>query len=239
MKLTLTMFPEYPSPGYSNLKISKISENTVEIEFPEHPVAKKISRSVCYSDIEIYFKLYDDRGVYVDIGKIETADNKIHIRDMRKETTNRGYIETGCTDFRIHNLSDLKKFCGFDVEQIQGYAELPQEQRELFDEVIIRFYNAQGFDIRKNLHPKSVNYVYEIEYSDIHNPCKLVGKDIRILKSDGKTLVEGELLSRCILDKNVDFKFCRRICYDSYLRFEFELNGKGGWYHITPEGEWY
>ncbi len=37
------------------------------------------------------------------------------------------YIENGCEDFKIHNFSDLKNIHDFDVEQLQGYTELPQE----------------------------------------------------------------------------------------------------------------
>ncbi len=143
------------------------------------------------------------------------------------------YIENGCGDFRIHNLSDLKNIHDFDVEQLQGYAELPQEQRELFDRTIISFYNAHGLDIRKQLQPKSVNYVYEINYADTNN--ELVGEDIYVVKSDGKTV--GKRLHRHRFDKSADFRPCREIDKKCYLRFE--LNGKGGWYHFTPKGEWY
>lgn len=64
MKLTLTI------PHYAN---AKINGNAVEVEFP---IAGKYDKV----DFEAYLKLYDDQGDFVDSGKIETANNKIHMK---------------------------------------------------------------------------------------------------------------------------------------------------------------
>ena len=64
MKLTLTI------PHYAN---AKINGNTVEIEF-------SIAGTYDIVDFETYLKLYDDQGGFVDSGKIETMDDKIHMK---------------------------------------------------------------------------------------------------------------------------------------------------------------
>ncbi len=143
------------------------------------------------------------------------------------------YRECGCNNFKLRDLSDLKNIHDFDVEQLQGYAELPQEQRELFNRTIIKFYNAQGLDIRSRLQPKSVHYVYEVNYTDTNNV--VVGEDIYIVKSDGTTV--GKRLHRHKFEKDINLALCKECLQKCYLRFE--LKGKDGWYHFTPKGDWY
>ncbi len=140
------------------------------------------------------------------------------------------YIEYGCSDFRLHNLNDLKNI-HFSVKDLQGYCELPQKQRELFDKVIIRFYNAQGLDTRNQLQPKNVHYVNEVEYINSNN--EIVGEDIYIVESDGETV--GKRLHRRKFYKNTDFKKCTASNKGCYLRFEL----KNEWYHFMPNGTWY
>lgn len=77
----------------------------------------------------------------------------------------RKYEELGLTDYKLRNLNQLRDIHDVDVNEIPGYEDLSDEQRKLFNEAIINFYNAWGLDRRKSLIPKSVNYVYEVNYS--------------------------------------------------------------------------
>ncbi len=63
----------------------------------------------------------------------------------------------------------------------------------------------------------------------------VVGEEIYIVKSDGKTI--GKRLHSHKFEKDIDFNLCQKCLQSSYLRFE--LKGKGGWYHFTPNGDWY
>lgn len=60
------------------------------------------------------------------------------------------YMEYGCKDYQLRTLDDLKNIHGFDVAELSGYDGLPQDQRELFDKTIIKFYNGWGLDRRNH-----------------------------------------------------------------------------------------
>lgn len=141
------------------------------------------------------------------------------------------YKEYGREDFKLRTLGDLKNIHGFDVAELSGYAELPPKQREIFDRTVIRFYNGQGLDRRNQLLPKCVHYVCEVEYTSDEN--ELVGTDIFIIKSDGKSV--GKRLHRYKYDKSTDLRKCRKCLTSTYLRFEL----KSEWYHFTPNSDWY
>lgn len=152
---------------------------------------------------------------------------------MNRYELEQRYKEFGCNNFRLRTLDDLKNIHGFDVAELSGYDGLPQEQRELFNKTIIKFYNAQGLDNKSRLQPKAVNFVYEVNYVDTNNV--VVGEDIYVVKNDGKTI--GKRLHRHKFEKDVDFNLCKKCLQNTYLRFE--LKGKGGWYHFTPKEDWY
>lgn len=154
---------------------------------------------------------------------------------MKRYELEQRYQEYGCKDFKLRNLEDLKNIHGYDVEKLTGYDGLPQEQRELFDKTVIKFFNVWGLDNRVRLKPKSINYVYEVNYSmpiddEFSND---VGMDIYVIKNDGKTV--GKRLHRYKFDKNADFRSCEKYGGKNYLRFELDDE----WYHFTPNGEWY
>ncbi len=153
---------------------------------------------------------------------------------MKRYDLEKLYELNGCADYRLHNLENLRSIHGVNAEQLQGYAELPPEQRELFMQTLIKFYNAQGLDRRGFLQPKRVNYVCEINYAKSTNSgCEIVGTEVYVIQSDGKTL--GERLHRYKYDSKVNFKVCKEASRECYLRFELQDE----WYHFKPNGEWY
>lgn len=149
---------------------------------------------------------------------------------MKRFELEQRYEEYGRKDYQLRTLDDLKSIHGFDVTELPGYDGLPQEQRELFNKTIIKFYNAQGLDNRARLQPKNVNYVYEINYTYDN---EAVGTDVYAVKNDGKTV--GKRLHRHKFNKSADFRLCKEYGQKRYLRFEL----KGVWYHFMPNGEWY
>lgn len=154
------------------------------------------------------------------------------------------YKEYGREDFKLRTLGDLKNIHGFDVAELSGYDRLMKEQRELFDKTIIKFYNAQGLDIRNRLQPKCVNFVFEKDYAmptEVDGEYHIVGTEIFVLEKDGML---GKRLHKYIYEENADFQKCKEVgkCRtNSYLRFELKGGQKcgGGWYHFTPNGDWY
>jgi len=106
--------------------------------------------------------------------------------------------------------------------------------------VIINFYNAWGLDRRKALTPKSVNYVYEVNYnkrlsskqlSENADIWTVVGQEVFVLDEKGGIL---RRLHRYVHNKGINFKTCEK---DTKIYLRFEL--KGEWYHIISTNEWY
>ncbi len=148
----------------------------------------------------------------------------------------RKYEELGLKDYKLRNLNQLRDIHDVDVNEIPGYEDLPDEQRKLFNEAIINFYNARGLDSRKSLIPKSVNYVYEVNYSKQlskdNDFWTDVGQEVFVLDEKGGIL---RRLHRYVHNKGISFKDCEKQSSKPYLRFELF----GEWYHIISTNEWY
>lgn len=173
------------------------------------------------------------------------------VNSMTRYELEQRYKEYGCDNYKLRTLDDLKNIHGFDVTELSGYDGLPQEQRELFDKTVIKFYNGRGLDIRNRLQPKSVNFVHEVSYTIPDNyPASVydsgsnngdgsytdVGMDIFVINNDGKTI--GKRLHRYRYDRSISIQKCKKVgrCFEqTYLRFEL----KDEWYHFTPNGDWY
>lgn len=154
---------------------------------------------------------------------------------MTRKQLERKYEDCGLNDYRLKSLDNLREIHGFDVRELSGYSGLTDENKMLFDKTVLRFYNSLGMDIKKQLIPKSVNYVQEIAYckplcESGNEYYESVGIVINIIDRNGKK----HRFHRYIFDKSVPLSECKKF-YKSYLRFEL----KGEWYHFTEKGEWY
>lgn len=194
------------------------------------------------------FQEYEHGTIEEEVKKAEDWQNRlISVRDgisrpnhrrrkiMTRLDLERRYEEQNLNDYKLHNLKQLQEIHGVDINNIPGYQNLPDEQRKIFNEAIINFYNAWGLDRRKTLIPKSVNYVYEVNYfkklnitDDFYTD---IGQNIYVLNSDGS--IERRL-HKYVFEKDVSFKTCER---DTKVYLRFEL--KGEWYHIISATEWY
>ncbi len=149
---------------------------------------------------------------------------------MTRTQLEKKYEENGCRDYQLKNLEQLKAIHGIDVNEISGYIGLSAENKKLFNETVIRFFNAHELDRRKELFPKAVNYVREVDY--INADGYKVGMAIFLINSEGK--VTRRRLHMYVFEKDVKFSDCRKTHKD-YLRFEL----KGEWYHFTQNHQWY
>ncbi len=150
------------------------------------------------------------------------------------ERLERKYRKCGLPDYRLRNIGDLKAVHGVDVTELEGYSGLTDENRELFNRTVVRFFNAWGLDNRKELKPKSIHYVTEIEYEKEINEDEAVDVGVEIYVIDSKTSTKKHRLHRYVFEKSIPFSECRKYV-KNYLRFEL----KGVWFHITENGEWY
>ena len=164
---------------------------------------------------------------------------------MKRNEVEKVYLEHGLSDFRLTCLDDLKTCHGIDAEQVNGYENLTEENKVIFKNFIINFFNSMGMDRKTITAPKAINYVEEIDYIAPHpdadtdeeyRDCYVsVDTKIIVLKADG---------SKKQLHKFSDKEYKNLKATDQerkeYLRFAF-LEGKSRvWFHVTHEGkQWY
>lgn len=148
------------------------------------------------------------------------------------------YKENGISDYVLKNIDDIRRIHGIDILMTNGYADLTEENKELYQRFIINFYNGYGLEARATLIPLSINYVEEIDYLGKKNPeddyYVLLSQEVQIIKADG---------TRKILKKSKDDTYRSLESYKverrEYLRFEYEIYGEKTWQHVTSPTEWY
>ena len=155
---------------------------------------------------------------------------------MNRVRLERKYEELGLMDYKLRNLKQLQEIHEVDVNQISGYRHLSDKHKKLFSEAIINFYKEWGLDNRKTLVPKSINFVYEVNYSkQLSNSDEFftdIGQEVFVLDEKGGIL---RRLHRYVYEKGISFKTCEKDRSKPYLRFEL----LGVWYHIMSAKEWY
>ena len=110
---------------------------------------------------------------------------------MTRKQLERKYEDCGLNDYKLKTLDNLREIHGVDVRELSGYSGLTDDNRKLFDMTVLRFYNAHGLDSRKQLLPKSVNYVEEVTYCKSVNGYgddygETAGSVINIIDRSGK-----------------------------------------------------
>lgn len=153
---------------------------------------------------------------------------------MKRQELERKYEERGLTDYQLQTLEDLKEIHGVDVTELNGYNELTDENKELFNSTVIKFFNTWGLDNRKELRPKNVHYVSEVTYEKEISENEIVDAGIEIFVINSKTGAKINRIHRYVFEKDIPFRECRKYI-KHYLRFELQNE----WYHITANGEWY
>lgn len=152
----------------------------------------------------------------------------------------------GIVHFQLKSKEDLLKVFGVKVEQLEGFENLSDENKELFTKFLINFYNMHGVDSKLCLEPVSIHFVQEFrtlvkdnienEYWDwFSTKVFILDKDSNELKLF-KHNKEKELQHL----KNTDATF--KNTRDYYLRFDYKWNGKKvikEWLHVKSENEWY
>lgn len=87
----------------------------------------------------------------------------------------RGQIENlyrvnGLTDLKLKEANELLRVHGIDYTKIDGYADLDDENRLIFEDFIVNIFNATGIGTRASLHPTDIYLVEDIEYLTKNDP---------------------------------------------------------------------
>lgn len=136
------------------------------------------------------------------------------------------YTANGPNSFNLNCHDDLIKLHSINIKDIQGYNKLSQSHKAIFDTFIINFYNAQGLETRATLLPKSINHVLSEQALEI---------TITAIHADGN---ETKLLKKW-KDKKYKNISCIHIEKETYLRFEYQVNGHNEWLHVLSDTQWY
>jgi hypothetical protein len=162
----------------------------------------------------------------------------------KKMVINRNQIENlyranGISNYRLKTLNDLLKAHGIDAEAVPGYQHLSDEQRALYRNFIINFFNAFGLESRATIIPTGIYYVQENKYLVKEDPsdeyCTVAGSLVYAIACDG---------SKSILHKWIhkDYKSLSPTLSDKslfYLRIEYYHQGHKEWLHVMSEASWY
>jgi hypothetical protein len=128
---------------------------------------------------------------------------------------------------------------GIDFKDVDGYSQLDDLNRAIYAKFIINIFNGWGLESRATLIPKGIYWVEDSNYLIKENPendyFNVVGGVVYTIDRNGnKTMLRKW--------EDEDYKHLDRIIAKpkTYLRFEYEHQGRKEWLHVTNEGkEWY
>lgn len=149
------------------------------------------------------------------------------------------YKANGIADYRLRSAEDLLKTHGIDYKEINGYEELDDINKLLYEKFIVNIFNTFGLDTRATLIPKGIYYVEDIKYlveekDDEGKYYVAASGVIKTIDKNGK---------KTILHTWEDEDYKKHVKSESecqtYLRFEYVINGRNEWLHVSGEYSWY
>lgn len=150
------------------------------------------------------------------------------------------YKVNGIPDYRLRSLDNLLRTHGIDYKGVNGYANLDDVNKLLYEKFIINIFNAYGLKERATLIPTGIYFVEDIKYlvkeeNDEGGYYVAAGGVVKSIDKNGK---------KTVLHKWEDKDYKKHIKSDTesstYLRFEFKIQGrKNEWLHVAGEKTWY
>jgi hypothetical protein len=149
------------------------------------------------------------------------------------------YEVNGLNDYRIRDTEDLLRVHGIDFKAVDGYNRLDDLNRAIYEKFIINIFNAFGLESRATLIPKGIYWVEDIQYlvkENLEDDYFIVGGGI--VKSIDRNGLKSVL--RTWSDEDYKHLEIKENEAKTYLRFEYEHEGRKEWLHVIKEGkEWY
>lgn len=157
---------------------------------------------------------------------------------MEKVQIEKIYEALGIKSSRLKSLEELEERYGIKVKEIKGYNNLTEENKKIFNNFILNYFNQLGIRTKQAFKPVQINYVEETDFiSDDPDDaeCELFSKIvIKAIYQDGKKKVIHQFANQY---KGLKIK---RKSNSEYLRFEFKEHGSKVWLHIIDQGnQWY
>lgn len=171
---------------------------------------------------------------------------------MRRKPTNRTsykevcalYEKFGRSDYRLRSAEDILNIHGFDIRETDGYEDLTQEQKELFESYCVTHMNSLGMNTKITMWPKSVHYVKEYDYysapewdeDEQRNIRWEIGREWIILKANGRTKKFKKYMDEGKTMADVDAVSTQE---KEYLRVDWKYQGCAEWFHVMAPDKYY
>lgn len=171
---------------------------------------------------------------------------------MRRKPTNRTsykevcalYEKFGRSDYRLRSTEDILNIHGFDIRETDGYEDLTQEQKELFESYCVTHMNSLGMNTKITMWPKSVHYVKEYDYysapewdeDEQRNIRWEIGREWIILKANGRTKKFKKYMDEGKTMADVDAVSTQE---KEYLRVDWKYQGRAEWFHVMAPDKYY
>lgn len=150
------------------------------------------------------------------------------------------YKENNRRDFKLKSAVDLFIIHDIDFTMIKGFATLSEENRIIFEQMIVNFYNAQGIELRTAMVPRGIYCIEEKIWWDTDRSkagMKLsIQSTYKVLGSDEKELCKINEKYYDNLNKMLSHATVETI---HYLCYEYDRYGsKDRVYFNGPFGWW-
>ena len=153
------------------------------------------------------------------------------------------YTANGLEGMKLLSHMDLLKCHGIIANDIEGYEGLTDENKAIYQEFIINFFNSYGLKARNKIEPNRVYWCKEVNYrivDEIVNDKKIYATITHEVYSIDKFGNE-ELISTRKLHENYDNVEVFKEEGRQYLRFEFhyDYDEDQQWVHVISPNEFY
>ncbi len=172
---------------------------------------------------------------------------------MNRENLMQLYREYHLNDYQLRDIEDLEAIYQIDVNHLEGYRTLSDQNKQLFDKFIVNFINGLGIDAKLCVDPESIYFVEEFE-SAIKDPEEFESiitdpeevfytlpyeYKVTALDTSNKPI---KVIAHRRIEENQECEIVRTDV-KHYLRFtysyKYEENTKREWLHVMSEREWY
>ncbi|KLU63697.1 hypothetical protein DEAC_c43830 [Desulfosporosinus acididurans] len=148
------------------------------------------------------------------------------------------YEVNGLKDYKLKTPEDLLKTHGIDFREVDGYNRLDDLNKQLYSKFIVNFFNGLGLDSRMTLIPKGIYYAEDFDYLVKENPeddyYNVAGGVVLAIDRNGVKTVH-----RTWKDEDHTHLEAIESKHKTYLRFEYEHDGRPEWLHVTDQKNWY
>lgn len=166
---------------------------------------------------------------------------------MNRKQLENLFEANGLSHFQLKDKEDLLKVFGIKIEQLEGFETLSDENKELFTNFLINFYNAQGVNGKLCLEPVSIYFVRKNElivklndndddfwnwFSTKFYILDKNSNEIKLFKHYKENELQYLHDTDAMFRENIEF----------FLRFDYKWNLDevvNEWLHVTDEHSWY